>query len=69
MRNRCMRSPARLRAVLVGAAMLLLVAAQEASAKIVRIEIGMPANGDGAALTSRNRSIASAASIAASAST
>ena len=33
------------------------------------IEIGMPANGDGAALTSRSRSIASAASIAASAST
>src|SRR3954454_195274 len=32
-------------------------------------EIGMPANGDGAALTSRSRSIASAASIAASAST
>src|SRR5882757_5167414 len=33
------------------------------------IETGMPANGDGAALTSRSRSIASAASIAASAST
>src|ERR1700754_928406 len=33
------------------------------------IEIGMPANGDGAALTSRSRSIASAASIAASAPT
>src|ERR1700704_5767969 len=33
------------------------------------IEIGMPAKGDGAALTSRSRSIASAASIAASAST
>ena len=39
MRNRCRRSPARLCAVLLGAAVLLLVAAQEASAKIVRIEI------------------------------